>query len=275
MSAVLRSVVLLLLAGCAGGASSGIAGALRITLPQDVKWEPAPGLGGGPESHLQYGDPASGPYQVLIKVPTGTVVKPHYHKADEVAAFISGLTLHGGGDEIDEKHAVEVGGGGYLHVPPGSSHWSRCKEEVRVVRFCPGPRDVVPPPGPVRPSAAKTVPAKDVPWAAVADIPGATRAELYGDPAKGPSVFLIRFPSGTIRPPHRHGADECVSVLSGTLQLGNGEQLDESRSTWIPPGGYAVIPAGVPHWIQTRGDTVLMVSVYGPRDVVYVDPKRK
>lgn len=264
-------LALALLVSCSG------CGGLRITPAGEAKWEAAPGLTGGVMTATQYGDPAVGPYQVLIKFPAGQLVQPHYHKVDEFATVASGTILLGTGETVDDAKAVEVGAGGYVHIPAGVAHWARCKEEAVIVRFAPGPRELTPcspeKPAPNRAAAPKGVPAKDVKWAEVADLAkGAMRAEPYGDPKKGPHVFYLRFPAGVTRPPHYHHYDECVTVLSGTLWWGEGEKLDPSKATAVAAGGTVIVPAKVPHWLLTKGEAVFSVTVNGPRDIVYCNP---
>lgn len=116
----------------------------------------------------------------------------------------------------------------------------------------------------------------EVPWKDAADLAaGAKSCIQYGDPARGPHMFRLSFPGGVVRPPHYHSSDECVTVLSGTLYIGQGEVVDQSREVGIQAGGYFVIPAKVPHWVSTRAEATFLVYVNGPRDVVLVDPRRK
>jgi quercetin dioxygenase-like cupin family protein len=225
----------------------------------------------------QYGDPAKGPYQVLIKFPAGATASPHYHKVDEFATVASGTLLLGTGETVDASKAVEVSAGGYIHIPAGVAHWARCASDAVIVRFAPGPRELTPcspeKPAPNKAAAPKGTPAKDVKWTEVPDLgKGAMRHEPYGDGKKGPHVFTLRFPAGVVRPPHWHGSDECVTVLSGKVLFGQGEKLDEAKAVEVPAGGYVIVPAKVPHWLITREEAVFTVTVNGPRDIFYVNP---
>lgn len=264
------TLALLLAASCSGAG-------LRVTPASAVRWETAPGLSGGVMTATQYGDPAVGPYQVLIRFPAGQVVQPHYHKVDEFATVASGTILLGTGEKVDDARAVEVTAGGYIHIPAGVAHWARCKEEAVIVRFAPGPRELTPcspeKPAPNRAAQPKGVPAKEVPWIEVPDLArGAMRADPYGDPSKGPHVFTLKFPAGVTRPPHYHNYDECVTVLSGTLLFGEGETLDPAKATAVSAGGTIIVPAKLPHWLLTKGDAFFTVTVNGPRDIVYCNP---
>src|SRR4051812_16261197 len=58
--------------------------------------------------------------------------------------------------------------------------------------------------------------------------PGAKSALLEGDPTK-PGLFTMRawLPAGYKVPPHVHPGVERVTVISGTLYLGEGDKMDE------------------------------------------------
>jgi quercetin dioxygenase-like cupin family protein len=61
--------------------------------------------------------------------------------------------------------------------------------------------------------------------------PGAKMAVLEGDPTKeGPFVVRFQFPEGYHIPPHTHPKTERVTVISGTLFLAIGENLDRNQS---------------------------------------------
>jgi quercetin dioxygenase-like cupin family protein len=263
-------IALLLTASCAGGGAP-----LRITAPDATKWEAAPGLAAGMMTAIQYGDPAVGPYQALIRFPAGLLVQPHYHKVDEFATVLSGTVLFGTGETVDESKAVKVEAGGTLTVPAGVAHWAKCVSEAVIARWTPGPRELTPcspgKPAPNRAGAAKALAAKDLPWTDVSEIAkGARRADSWGDPKTGPNVFHVRFPAGVVRPPHTHSADECMTILSGALLMGEGPNVDESKAVRVGAGGTVIVPAGTPHWLVTKEEVVFSVSQPGPRDIRYL-----
>ena len=75
--------------------------------------------------------------------------------------------------------------------------------------------------------------AETIEWkAGPAAIPlGAKMAVLEGDPTKeGPFVVRFQFPEGYHIPPHTHPKTERVTVISGTLFLAMGENLDRNQS---------------------------------------------
>src|SRR5687768_2349738 len=68
---------------------------------------------------------------------------------------------------------------------------------------------------------------------------GAQIAILEGDPAKeGPFVFRIKAPDGYRIPVHTHPKTERVTVISGTFNIGMGEEFDEEATEAMPAGTY-------------------------------------
>ena len=102
---------------------------------------------------------------------------------------------------------------------------------------------------------------------------GARLATLAGDPAQaGPFTFRVRLPAGYRIAPHRHPADEHVTVLEGTYSMGTGEVFDVKSVRDLGPGGFAVVPAARPHFSFTKDGVTLQVHGIGPFVVEYVDP---
>jgi hypothetical protein len=104
--------------------------------------------------------------------------------------------------------------------------------------------------------------------------PGAQAAALLGHPAKeGPFVLRLKFPSGFQIPPHRHSKDEFVTVISGRFAIASGETVDREALHPLPAASFVHLPAGMPHYARTEGETVVQINGTGPFDVVYIDPK--
>jgi quercetin dioxygenase-like cupin family protein len=103
--------------------------------------------------------------------------------------------------------------------------------------------------------------------------PGAQVALLEGDP-KQPGPFTIRFkaPDGYKIPPHFHPAVEHVTIISGTLGMGMGEQFDPGKGKELAAGGFGIMPAGMRHFAWTKGETVIQVHGVGPWGITYVNP---
>jgi quercetin dioxygenase-like cupin family protein len=103
--------------------------------------------------------------------------------------------------------------------------------------------------------------------------PGAKMAILEGDPTKE-SSFVVRFqfPDGYHIPPHTHPKTERVTVISGTLLLAMGENLDRSAAKTLTAGTYGFWPAGMKHAGWSQGETVIQLHGIGPWQINYVNP---
>ena len=103
--------------------------------------------------------------------------------------------------------------------------------------------------------------------------PGAKMAVLEGDPTKeGPFVVRFQFPEGYHIPPHTHPKTERVMVISGTLFLAMGENLDRSAAKTLTAGTYGFWPAGMKHTAWSQGETVIQLHGIGPWQINYVNP---
>ncbi len=71
---------------------------------------------------------------------------------------------------------------------------------------------------------------------------------LEGNPAEAvPLTFRLRFPPNYRIPPHWHSVIEHVTVLSGTLNVGMGEQATYTGGTALNAGSFAAMPAKMVH----------------------------
>lgn len=103
--------------------------------------------------------------------------------------------------------------------------------------------------------------------------PGAKIAVLEGDPTKkGPFVFRVKVPDGYKIPPHTHPKPERVTVISGTFNIGMGDKFDAGKGEAMPAGTYGTWPAGMKHYVWTKGETVVQFHGEGPWKVEYVNP---
>ena len=102
---------------------------------------------------------------------------------------------------------------------------------------------------------------------------GARLAVVSGDPTQAqPFVIRAQMPAGYKIAPHWHPGTENVTVLSGTVALGMGEQFDESTMTQLAAGGYASLPAEMRHYFMTKTAATIQVHGMGPFVVNYVNP---
>jgi quercetin dioxygenase-like cupin family protein len=111
-------------------------------------------------------------------------------------------------------------------------------------------------------------------WGAPATLPkGAEAAVVFGDPSKeGYYVVRLRFPAGFKIPAHFHPNDENVTVLSGTLNIGLGDKLDETKGEAVTAGGFIQQKAGMNHYAWFTEDTVIQMNSIGPSGITYVNP---
>jgi quercetin dioxygenase-like cupin family protein len=104
-------------------------------------------------------------------------------------------------------------------------------------------------------------------------LPGApdcvTVAPQHGDPAKGPSVLLLKFESTCVVPYHWHSINETVFSVNGLLQItAKGE-----KPQVISGGDYAYMPAKHVHQAKCAGAKPCTIFLHsdGPFDLHYVD----
>jgi hypothetical protein len=101
---------------------------------------------------------------------------------------------------------------------------------------------------------------------------GAKIAVVYGDPGKpGPFVIRLMAPAGYKIAPHWHSQTENVTVMSGTLYLGEGEKADRQKAQPLKTGGFHYLPAKQRHYAFTRTPTIVQVHGEGPFDINYVN----
>lgn len=103
--------------------------------------------------------------------------------------------------------------------------------------------------------------------------PGSRLAVVSGDPTQAqPFVIRAQVPAGYKVPPHWHPGVENLTILSGTVALGMGEQWNDAAMTTIPVGGYASLPAEMRHYFLARTAATFQVHGMGPFVVNYVNP---
>lgn len=115
----------------------------------------------------------------------------------------------------------------------------------------------------------------DIKWGpAPPSIPkGAKAAVLYGDPGKsGPFVMRLMAPAGAKIMPHWHTQAENLTVVSGTLYLGDGDKMDAAKAHALKTGGYHYLPAKAHHYAFAKVATVVQIHGEGPFDITYINP---
>lgn len=103
--------------------------------------------------------------------------------------------------------------------------------------------------------------------------PGAEIAVISGDPSQPqPYVIRARVPAGWRVPPHWHPTTENLTVLSGTVAFGMGEQFNEGAMSDLGPGGFFVVPGEMRHFFLAKTASTFQVHGMGPFAVNYVNP---
>jgi quercetin dioxygenase-like cupin family protein len=98
---------------------------------------------------------------------------------------------------------------------------------------------------------------------------------LEGNPSKAePLTIRLKFPPSYRVPPHYHSVIEHVTVLSGTLNVGMGEQADYTGGTALGAGSFAAMPQKMVHYAWTGPDgVVFQLHSVGPWSITYINPK--
>jgi quercetin dioxygenase-like cupin family protein len=103
---------------------------------------------------------------------------------------------------------------------------------------------------------------------------GAQIAVIEGNPAdSAPFTFRLKFPPNYRLPPHFHSGWEHVTVLSGTLNVGMGEQATYMGGVVLKEGSMGVIPPKTAHhaWTGADGATIQLHGI-GPWTITFVNP---
>lgn len=94
---------------------------------------------------------------------------------------------------------------------------------------------------------------------------------LYGDPAK-PGLYVIRLklPAGAKVVPHTHPEEvRTLTVLSGTLYFGLGDQFDEGKLTPYPAGTFFSELPNVAHYVAAKdSEVIFQVTGIGPSALI-------
>jgi len=103
---------------------------------------------------------------------------------------------------------------------------------------------------------------------------GAQLAVLEGDPMASSGDFTIRLkmPDGYKIAPHTHPHRENVTVVSGTLKVGMGDQFDAGKMMSFGPGSFAYLDPSMHHYAAASGETVIQIHGMSPATVNYINP---
>jgi quercetin dioxygenase-like cupin family protein len=116
----------------------------------------------------------------------------------------------------------------------------------------------------------------DVKWAdAPPSLPrGAMVAVIEGKPSEpGQFTMRLKFPAGYKVSPHSHPAIEHVTVISGAISFGMGDEFDAGKLKPMRAGSFIAMPIGTTHFVEAKEETVVQVHGVGPWAIKYVNPE--
>jgi quercetin dioxygenase-like cupin family protein len=103
--------------------------------------------------------------------------------------------------------------------------------------------------------------------------PGASMAVLEGSFSKpGPFTVRLKFPANYRIPAHWHPVKVTVTVISGTFNMGLGDELDTANGKMLPAGSIFEMPATIHHFGWTSEETIIQEHGIGPLSVNYLSP---
>jgi len=104
--------------------------------------------------------------------------------------------------------------------------------------------------------------------------PGAQLAVLEGDPmaTSGDYTIRLKMPDGYKVAPHFHPNRENVTVLTGTLKVGMGDQFDAHKMMSFGVGSFAYLDPSMHHYALASGETVIQVHGMSPLKFNYINP---
>jgi mannose-6-phosphate isomerase-like protein (cupin superfamily) len=102
---------------------------------------------------------------------------------------------------------------------------------------------------------------------------GAQLAVLEGDPmaSSGDYTIRLKMPDGYKIAPHTHPYRENVTVISGTLKVGMGDQFDASKMMRFGAGSFAYLDPSVHHYAAASGETVIQIHGTSPVKFNYIN----
>jgi quercetin dioxygenase-like cupin family protein len=93
--------------------------------PTSLQWSVPPVLPPGPLIAVVSGDPTGpGAFTLLVSMPNGYRIPPHFHPSDEHVEVREGTLLVGTGDVLDPKRTRALAAGDSVTAPAGMHHFS-------------------------------------------------------------------------------------------------------------------------------------------------------
>ena len=114
----------------------------------------------------------------------------------------------------------------------------------------------------------------DLQWTDVASLPAGAKLALIEGPVNEavPFTFRLKLPANYQIPAHWHPANEHVTVISGTFNMGAGDKFDPTKTMALPAGAAAIMPPKTNHFAWNKDETIVQVHGVGPWGINYVNP---
>ena len=104
--------------------------------PDSIQWRgPATGL----QTAIIEGNPQAGTFTMMLKLPDGFWIQPHFHNVDKRLIVVKGELLMGHGDVAEPSKASALKAGGVAVVPANTHHYEGGKGETIVALIATGP----------------------------------------------------------------------------------------------------------------------------------------
>ena len=115
----------------------------------------------------------------------------------------------------------------------------------------------------------------DLKWSDVPSLPPGAQIAVIEGPMNEAVPFTVRLklPANYKIPAHWHPTVERVTVLSGTFNMGMGDELNEQKTTPLASGSIAIMQPKTNHFGWTKEETIVQLNGVGPWSVIYVNPK--
>jgi metal-dependent amidase/aminoacylase/carboxypeptidase family protein/mannose-6-phosphate isomerase-like protein (cupin superfamily) len=105
--------------------------------PEAIVWR---GAAGGLQTAIAEGNPqASGQFTMMLRLPDGVWIPPHFHNVEKRLVVITGELLMGHGDTLDATRTTPLKAGGIAVMPPNTNHYEGGKGETIVALIANGP----------------------------------------------------------------------------------------------------------------------------------------
>lgn len=113
-------------------AATGVLAAEKavVSPASEMKWMENPGVPGAKMAVL-WGDPKTGGYGAVKKVPAGAVLGLHTHAHDQKAVTLSGTMEF----NFEGEPKKDLSSGSYVFIPGGAPHEATCKAGAECVYF--------------------------------------------------------------------------------------------------------------------------------------------